>query len=320
MVSTYSSLKFQLMATGENSATWGDVTNTNLGTAIEEAITGSASVAFSNANTTLTLTDTNATQTARNLRLNLTGNATSGYNLVVPAIEKAYIVNNGTDGTITIKNATGTNIAVPTGKTTWVFNDGTDVKDVITHLTSLSIAGTLSVTGAVSLTAALPIASGGTAASTAGTARTSLSAAQLGTNVDITSLQPVAYIIEGATVSATAATGTINYDVITQSVVYFTTNSSANWTINIRGNSGTSLNTLLSTGQAITLAFLATNGSTAYYNNVVQVDGTTVGVTTKSQNAAFTSGNANSVDSYTYTVIKTGSATFTVLASQTKFA
>jgi len=308
------------MATGENSATWGDVTNTNLGTAIEEAITGSANVAFSNANTTLTLTDTNATQTARNLRLNLTGNATSGYNLVVPAIEKAYIVNNGTDGTITIKNATGTNIAVPTGKTTWVFNDGTDVKDVITHLTSLSIAGTLSVTGAVSLTAALPIASGGTAASTAATARTSLSAAQSGTNVDITSLQPVAYIIEGATVSATAATGTINYNVITQSVVYYTTNSSANWTINIRGSGSTSLNTLLSTGQAITLAFLATNGTTAYYNNVVQVDGTTVGVTTKWQNAAPTSGNASSVDSYTYTVIKTGSATFTVLASQTKFA
>jgi hypothetical protein len=147
MASTYSNLKVQLMATGENSTTWGNVTNINLGTAIEEAITGSADVAFSSANVTLTLTDTNATQTARNLRLNLTGTATAGYNLVVPAIEKAYIVNNGTDGTVTVKNATGTGIAVPTGKTMWVFNDGTNVKDVVTHLSSLSLGTALVATG-----------------------------------------------------------------------------------------------------------------------------------------------------------------------------
>lgn len=138
MASTYSNLKIQLMATGENSTTWGTVTNTNLGTAIEEAITGSADVAFSNANVTLTLTDTNATQAARNLRLNLTGTATSGYNLVVPAIEKVYIVNNGTDGTITVKNSTGTGIAIPAGKTTWVFNDGTNVGNTVTYLASLT--------------------------------------------------------------------------------------------------------------------------------------------------------------------------------------
>jgi hypothetical protein len=308
MASTYSNLKIQLMATGENSATWGNVTNTNLGTAIEEAITGSASVAFSSANVTLSLSDTNTSQTARNLRLNLTGTATAGYNLVVPSIQKAYIVNNGTDGTITVKNATGTGIAVPAGKTTWVFNNGTNVVDVVTHLTSLTLAS------------ALPVASGGTGGNTAATARTALSAAQSGTNVDITSLQPMAYIIESATVSATAATGTINFDAITQSVVYYTTNASGNWTFNIRGNSGTTLNTLLSTGQAITVAFLATNGSTAYYNNVVQVDGTTSGVTTKWQGAAPSGGNASGIDVYTYTVIKTASATFTVLASQTKFA
>ena len=98
MASTYSNIKIQLMATGENSTTWGNVTNINLGTAIEEAIVGSADVAFSNASVTLTLTDTNATQPARNMRLNLTGTATSGYNLIVPAIEKPYIINNGTDG------------------------------------------------------------------------------------------------------------------------------------------------------------------------------------------------------------------------------
>ena len=154
MASTYSNLKLQLMATGENSTTWGNVTNVNLGTAIEEAITGSVDVAFSSANVTLTLTDTNATQSARNLRLNLTGTATAGYSLIVPSIEKVYIVNNGTDGTITVKNAAGTGIAVPTGTTMWVFNDATNVKDVTTYLTTLSL-GT-----------ALPVASGGTGAST----------------------------------------------------------------------------------------------------------------------------------------------------------
>jgi len=76
MASTYSNLKIQLMATGENATTWGTVTNTNLGTAIEEAITGSADVTFSSATVTLTLTNTNSSQTARNLRLNLIG--TSG--------------------------------------------------------------------------------------------------------------------------------------------------------------------------------------------------------------------------------------------------
>lgn len=127
-------------------------------------------------------------------------------------------------------------------------------------------------------------------------------------------------IAETTTVSATAATGTVNYDVTTQSVVYYTTNASGNWTLNLRGNGTTSLNTLLSTGQSITVAFLVTQGGTAYYNNVVQVDGTTTGVTTRWQGgAAPTAGNASSIDVYTYTIIKTGSATFTVLASQTKY-
>lgn len=151
MASTYSNLKIQLMTTGENTTTWGDVTNVNLGTAIEEAIVGSADVAFSNANVTLSLTDTNSTQSARNMRLNLTGTATSGYNLVVPAIEKPYIINNGTDGTITVKNSTGTGIAVPAGKTMWVYNTGTNVVDAVTHLTALTTTGNASVGGTLSV-------------------------------------------------------------------------------------------------------------------------------------------------------------------------
>jgi hypothetical protein len=124
---------------------------------------------------------------------------------------------------------------------------------------------------------------------------------------------------EVCTVSATAATGTINYDVTTQSVLYYTSNASANWTVNFRGSSGTSLNTLMSTGQSLTVAFLVTQGSTAYYNSAVQVDGASV--TPKWQGGtAPTSGNASSIDIYAYTIVKTGSATFTVFASQTKFA
>lgn len=123
---------------------------------------------------------------------------------------------------------------------------------------------------------------------------------------------------EVATVSATAATGTINYDVITQSVVYYTSNASANWTVNFRGSSTVSLNTMMSTGQAITVAFLVTQGATPYYNSAVQVDGSSV--TPKWQGGtAPTAGNASSIDIYTYTIVKTGSAAFTVFASLTQF-
>jgi len=136
MASTYSNLKIELITTGEQAGTWGVTTNTNLGTAIEEAITGTADVSFSSADVTLTLTDTNATQTARNLRLNLTGTSGGVRNLIVPAIEKQYIVNNGLADAVTVKNSTGTGIAVPAGKTMLVFNNGTNVVDVLNAFTS----------------------------------------------------------------------------------------------------------------------------------------------------------------------------------------
>jgi hypothetical protein len=129
----------------------------------------------------------------------------------------------------------------------------------------------------------------------------------------------IADVLETATISATAATGTIAYDVTTQAVLYYTSNASANWTVNFRGSSGTSLNTLLATGESVTVAFFVTQGSTAYYNNVVQVDGNAV--TPKYQGGtAWTAGNTSSIDAYVYTIIKTGNAAFTVFASQTKFA
>ena len=126
-------------------------------------------------------------------------------------------------------------------------------------------------------------------------------------------------ILEVATISATAATGTIAYDTTTQSVLYYTSNASGNFTVNFRGSSGTSQNTIMATGECMSVSFLVTNGATAYYNSAVQVDGNSV--TPKWQGGtAPTSGNANSIDIYSYVIIKTGSATFTVLASVTKFA
>jgi hypothetical protein len=123
---------------------------------------------------------------------------------------------------------------------------------------------------------------------------------------------------ETTTISATAATGTINYDVTTQSVIYYTSNASANWTVNFRASSGTSLNTAMATGQSVTVVFLVTQGATAYYNNAITIDGTSV--TPKYQGGtAPTSGNASGIDAYSYTIVKTGSAAFTVLAAQTQF-
>ena len=126
-------------------------------------------------------------------------------------------------------------------------------------------------------------------------------------------------LAEKVTVAATAATGTINYDVITQAVLYFTSNASANYTLNIRGDGSNSLNNIMDTGESITVAHLVTQGGTAYYNNAVTIDGASV--TPEWQGGSAPSGgNANSVDMYSYTIIKTGDAAFTTFASQTQFA
>jgi hypothetical protein len=333
MASTYSDLKIELIGTGEQTNTWGTTTNNNFSVAISEAITGSADVAFSSADVTVTLTNTNAAQTARNLRLNLTGTSGGARQLILGSgcqIEKLYLINNGLADAVTVKNTSGTGIAVAAGKSMFVYNDGTNVVDAITHLTSLTL-GT-----------ALPVASGGSGASTLtgvlkGNATSAFTAATAGTDyvapgtaTTFTALQTFAgtssnadlktsNMLEVATISATAATGTINYDITTQSVLYYTTNASGNWTVNFRGSSGTSLNTLMATGESMSVTFLVTQGATAYYNSAVQVDGSSV--TPKWQGGtAPTSGNASSIDSYTYVIIKTGSAAFTVLAAQTKFA
>ena len=122
---------------------------------------------------------------------------------------------------------------------------------------------------------------------------------------------------EDINVVASAATGTINFDVATASIWYYTSNATANHTLNFRYSSSVSLNTALPVGDTITLVWLNTNGTTAYYPSTIQIDGTTV---TPKVPAAITAGNASSIDAYSFTIIKTASATYQVLETQTKFA
>jgi hypothetical protein len=182
MASTYSALKIELIGTGEQSGTWGTTTNNNLGNdALGEAITGSADVTFASANVTVTLTDTNASQTARNLRLNLIGTTGGARDLILGSgcqIEKLYLINNTCADAITVKNTSGTGIAVAAGKSMFVFNNGTNVVDAVTHLSSLTLGSALSiasggtgststtfVNAATNVTGTLPIANGGTGSS-----------------------------------------------------------------------------------------------------------------------------------------------------------
>lgn len=381
MASTYSDLKIELIGSGEQAGTWGATTNTNLGTAIGEAITGSADVAFSSSDVTITLTDTNASQAARNLRLNLTGTSGGARNLILGSgcqIEKLYIINNGLADAVTVKNTTGTGISVPAGKTKFVYNDGTNVVEAVNVSPTVNLAS--------DVTGTLPVANGGTGITSFGTGvatalgqnvtgsgsivlstSPTLTTPALGTPSAITLTNgtglPISTGVSGlgsnvatflatpssanlasaltdetgsglamfnanplittaretVTVSATAATGTVNFDAITQSVLYYTTNASGNWTLNVRGNSGTSLDSIMSTGQSMTLVFLVTQGSTAYYQTALTIDSNSV--TPKWQGgSAPSAGNASSIDAYVITIVKTGSATFTVFESQTQFA
>lgn len=125
---------------------------------------------------------------------------------------------------------------------------------------------------------------------------------------------------ESLTASATAATGTINYDLLgNKNVLYYTTAATGNWTLNLRGNSSTLLNSLMYVGQVLTVVFMVTNGTTAYYQTGLQIDG--VSVTPKWQGgAAPAAGNASSVDIYTITIVKNAENTYTVLEQLTKFA
>jgi len=160
MASTYSQLKIELIGTGDQAGTWGTTTNVNLGTALEEAITGSANVTFASSNVALTLADTNATQVARNLELNLVGTITNQQTLFVPAIEKQYIVVNGLSNAVVISNGTnasptGTTVRIPAGRSMTIFNDSINVAETTTYITEFRASN-------VTIDNPLTVANGGT--------------------------------------------------------------------------------------------------------------------------------------------------------------
>ena len=353
--STSASLKLTVQATGENSGTWGQITNTNL-LILEQAIGGFQSVAIT---TGATLTFSNgALSNGKNNVLKLVGTIGGAVNVVVPdSIEKTYIIDNATTGayTVTVKTSSGTGVtwAAADKGTKVVYSDGTNVVD--TALTDLSsdyspqLSADLDCNGQdiimdssnsiqddsnneyIKMAKTASAVNEVTVTNAATGNAPNLSATGDDTNIDL-NLTPKGYgratfngqgkiqsVAEKVTTEATAATGTINYDVLTQAVWNFTSDAAANWTLNIRGDGSNSLDNIMDTGESITIAHISTNGGTPYYNSAVQIDGS--GVTPEWQGgSAPSAGNASSLDVYAYTIIKTGSATFTVLASQSQFA
>jgi hypothetical protein len=191
MASTYSQYKIELIGTGEQAGTWGTTTNSNFGSAtpgtyqgFEQAIGGRADVTMSSTTITLSLTNSNAAQDARALYLNLSGTPGGAADLVVPALQKSYLVKNGTTGgyAVTIKVTGQTGVSIPNGKTVWVYNNGTDVVTAVDHIPSLTLGAALPIasggTGSTSttfvdlttnVTGTLPVANGGTGITSFGT-------------------------------------------------------------------------------------------------------------------------------------------------------
>jgi len=358
MASSYSTdLKLEIMVTGENAGTWGDITNTNL-VLLQQAIGGYQEVSIAGgAQTTALVMSNGALSNARNAVIKLTGVITGNQIVTVPdGIEKTYIISNGTTGAFTVqfKTASGTGITFATTdkSTKEFFADGTNIVDT----------GTVSETGVQTLTnktltsptittpiiAQINDANGNeeliftatgsavnelTIANAATGNNPVISATGGDTNVGIT-LTPkgslgritlngeskVFGMFENAFITTTFITS-LNYDVLTQAVYFQNVNLGSNFTVNFRGDGSNTLNSALATGESVTAALITKQANTTFYNtSVITVDGTSTGVTVVYQGgSAPTAGNASSNDVYTYTAIKTAASTYTILAAQTQF-
>jgi hypothetical protein len=352
--STSTNLKLTVQATGENSGTWGQITNTNL-LILEQAIGGYSSIAVTSG---ATLTFSNgALSNGKDQVIKLTGTIAGAINVVVPdGIEKTYVIENATSGayTVTVKTSSGTGV-------TWsatdkgikmVYSDGTNVVD--TAFTEVSSDYTPTLSGILDTNGNdIVVDNGGaieddsnneyikfvktatavnevTITNQATGSAPSIAATGDDTNIDF-NLTPkgigrvtlngngkIQGLAEKVLVNGTF-TSNINIDTNTQAVQLNTATASANFTVNLRGDGSNSLDASMDTGESITVAYINKNNNVTYWNTTVQVDGVTVTPVWQG-GAAPTGGNTTSNDVYTYTAIKTGAATFTVLASQTQFA
>jgi hypothetical protein len=351
--STSTNLKLTVQATGENSGTWGQITNTNL-LILEQAIGGYSSIAVTSG---ATLTFSNgALSNGKDQVIKLTGTIAGAINVVVPdGIEKTYIIQNATSGayTVTVKTSSGSGV-------TWgatdkgikmVYSDGTNVVD--TAFTEVSSDYTPTLSGILDTNGNdIVVDNGGaieddsnneyikfvktatavnevTITNQATGSAPSIAATGDDTNIDF-NLTPkgigrvtlngngkIQGLAEKVLVNGTF-TSNINIDTNTQAVQLNTATASANFTVNLRGDGSNSLDASMDTGESITVAYINKNNNVTYWNTTVQVDGVTVTPVWQG-GAAPTGGNTTSNDVYTYTAIKTAASTFTVLAALTQF-
>ena len=353
MASTFSTdLKLELMATGENSGTWGTKTNSNLNL-LQQAIAGFQSIALTSTNTTLLMTDANISE-ARNAVLKFTGTITANCTVFVASgIEKTYILENGTSGAFTLAlNQVGGASAIfgATDKTSkLVYLNGTDAVDLgIVNLTApqtltnktltsptindpiINIIDDTNGNEEIIFTATTSAVNELTVANAATGNNPNVSAsgsdADVGINLTPKGVGAVTFngtgkiqaVKEKVTVTAVATTGSTNFDFLTQAVLYHTTTATGQFTLNLRGSSSTTLANMLSVGESVTGAFLNTN--TTFYVSTITIDGSSTNVTLEYQGgSAPTSGNAG-IDVYSFTAIKTATTpAYTILASQTQF-
>ena len=273
--------------------------------------------------------------------------AIAAFDALAPTTTSGDLIYRTSTGNVRLAIGTsGTILTSSGGFPVWSANNGTvNYVDVSGGNTGLTFnGGPVTASGTITASGTLVVSAGGTGASTLtgvlkGTGTTAIVAATAGTDfvspivaTNFTAQQTFAgatnilaavftNAAEKVTVATSAATGTLNYDITSQSVLYYTGNATANFIPNFRGSAGNTLTSILATGQAVSAVWAVTMGTTAFYSTAVQIDGSTTGVTLKWQGgAAPTAGNASSVDAYNYTIIKTASASFTVLAAQTQFA
>jgi hypothetical protein len=353
MASSYSTdLKLELMATGENSGTWGTKTNSNLNL-LQQAIAGYEAITLTSTNTTLVMTDATISD-ARNAVLKFTGTITANCTVFVASgIEKTYILENGTSGafTLALNQVGGASVIFGAADKTskLVYLNGTDAVDlgivnltnpvtltnktlttptltspVINEIDDINGNEEIIFTATASAVNELTVANAATGNNPNITA--SGSDANVGINftpkgtgaVTFNGTGKIQAIKEKVTVTAVATTGSTNFDFLDQAVLYHTTVATGQFTINLRGSSSTTLNNMLSVGESVTGAFLNTN--TTFYVSTITIDGSSTNVVLEYQGGtAPTAGNAG-IDAYTFTAIKTSTTpAYTILAAQTQF-